>query len=334
MGSHRSRIGTPGILLCILVLISIIALGLSGAAAAQDDEFDIDADDIVLLADLDASGDADFSIEYRLALADQADRDAFDELADEIAENEQAYIERFEDRFGPAVTDAAEATGRDMAMLDTTITTETRFVDRQYGIVTYAFTWTAFAVVDDDELTAGDALDGLFLTEETSLLIRWPETYGLVEVSPTPDSTTDRAVLWTGPREFDLDEPRITVSSEAPPTDPDDDGISLVMIIGIGVGLLAVLTAGRWYLQRARVSTDDSDSTVDTESLLSNEEQVLNLLSERGGRMKQAEVAEELDWTAAKTSKVVSTLRDEGSVEGFRLGRENVLRLPEDGEES
>ncbi|OLZ42555.1 hypothetical protein A6E15_17010 [Natrinema saccharevitans] len=63
--------------------------------------------------------------------------------------------------------------------------------------------------------------------------------------------------------------------------------------------------------------------------LLSNEEQVLRLVKERGGRMKQQAVVEELDWTDAKTSKVVSGLREDGELESFRLGRENVLSLPE-----
>jgi hypothetical protein len=46
--------------------------------------------------------------------------------------------------------------------------------------------------------------------------------------------------------------------------------------------------------------------------------------------MKQGQVAAELDWTAAKTSKVVTGLRDDGRLDGFRLGRENVLSLPEE----
>jgi hypothetical protein len=68
--------------------------------------------------------------------------------------------------------------------------------------------------------------------------------------------------------------------------------------------------------------------------LLSNEEQVLRLVESQGGRMKQKRVAEELDWTAAKTSQVVTGLRDEGDLDGFRLGRENVLSLPDYDPES
>ncbi|TKX68580.1 hypothetical protein [Halorubrum sp. SP9] len=75
--------------------------------------------------------------------------------------------------------------------------------------------------------------------------------------------------------------------------------------------------------ERGSAETPPVDS-----DLLSNEEQVLRLIESRGGRMKQKRVAEELDWTAAKTSQVVTGLRDEGDLDGFRLGRENVLSLP------
>lgn len=49
--------------------------------------------------------------------------------------------------------------------------------------------------------------------------------------------------------------------------------------------------------------------------------------------MKQGQVAAELDWTAAKTSQVVTGLRDDGRLDGFRLGRENVLSLPDAGDD-
>jgi hypothetical protein len=78
---------------------------------------------------------------------------------------------------------------------------------------------------------------------------------------------------------------------------------------------------------RAESESDDSPP-VDSD-LLSNEEQVLRLVESEGGRMKQKQVAEELEWTAAKTSQVVTGLRDEGDLDGFRLGRENVLSLPD-----
>ena len=63
--------------------------------------------------------------------------------------------------------------------------------------------------------------------------------------------------------------------------------------------------------------------------LLSNEERVLQLLEQRGGRIKQQDVVSELDWTEAKTSQVVGDLREDDEIEVFRIGRENVLSLPD-----
>ncbi|AGN01517.1 hypothetical protein L593_07860 [Salinarchaeum sp. Harcht-Bsk1] len=62
--------------------------------------------------------------------------------------------------------------------------------------------------------------------------------------------------------------------------------------------------------------------------LLSNEEQVLRLLEGHGGRMKQQQVVSELEWTEAKTSQVVTGMREDDRIEVFRIGRENVLALP------
>jgi len=70
------------------------------------------------------------------------------------------------------------------------------------------------------------------------------------------------------------------------------------------------------------------DSDGPPAELLSNEERVLRLLEENGGRMKQQQVVQELDWTDAKTSQVVGTLREQDDVEVYRIGRENVLALP------
>lgn len=77
---------------------------------------------------------------------------------------------------------------------------------------------------------------------------------------------------------------------------------------------------------------EPTSSETDDQSLelLSNEEQVLEVLRRSGGRAKQQQVIAALGWTDAKTSSVVSRLRDDGTIEGFRLGRENVLRLPEE----
>ena len=71
-----------------------------------------------------------------------------------------------------------------------------------------------------------------------------------------------------------------------------------------------------------------SEDSASTTAVMTDEERVLNLLDVNGGRMRQAAIAEEFDWSASKTSRVVGKLADEGAVEKLQLGRENLVALP------
>lgn len=67
-----------------------------------------------------------------------------------------------------------------------------------------------------------------------------------------------------------------------------------------------------------------------SETVLTDEERVRTLLDSHGGRMRQAAIAEEFDWSASKTSRVVGRMAEDGSVEKLQLGRENLVTLAED----
>ncbi|WP_336036041.1 helix-turn-helix transcriptional regulator [Halobacterium yunchengense] len=69
--------------------------------------------------------------------------------------------------------------------------------------------------------------------------------------------------------------------------------------------------------------------------LLSDEERVERLLREHGGRMKQSRIVEETRWSTAKVSQLLSSMDDEDRVEKLRIGRENLISLPDEdvGEE-
>ena len=138
-------------------------------------------------------------------------------------------------------------------------------------------------------------------------------------------------------------------------------GISIVVLLLLVMGLIGIVfiqryqtdesatttvandpTTGQEIVNEANVptSTNNDDSTVaendDRPSLdlLSNEEQVVEVLKRSGGRARQQQIVETLGWTDTKTSSVVRKLRENGTIEGFRLGRENVLHLPEEGSET
>jgi uncharacterized membrane protein len=81
----------------------------------------------------------------------------------------------------------------------------------------------------------------------------------------------------------------------------------------------------------AATTEDTEDDEVDVE-LLSDEERVEHLLEQNGGRMKQANIVKETGWSDAKVSQLLSAMADEGRVNKLRLGRENLISLPDDEE--
>lgn len=343
-------------LLSGLIVFLLLCAALTPIASAQ--ESSVDPDSVLLRANLQPDGSADWTVEYRIRIDDANTSDAFDSLQADIQANESAFESRFADRMRPTVNAAENATGRSMAIESVAVATSRQTLGQEYGVITYTFEWTGFAVVDGSRIVAGDAVAGLFLDDETSLTIAWPGSYRAVTVQPSPTETDARSATWAGRLDFASDEPVVVVDAQATetpgpgtttagtgpvdgdngddtgPSDGADGGLSTTLLAVIALAIIAVLGLGGWFYTRRRGPPEAADGPEEPSSeppadLLSNEERVLQLLSEHGGRMKQQQVADELDWTDAKTSQVVSNLREDEEINSFRLGRENVLTLPD-----
>ena len=59
----------------------------------------------------------------------------------------------------------------------------------------------------------------------------------------------------------------------------------------------------------------------------SKEDEILDILRNHGGRMKQADLVDETDWSKATVSRLLSSLEEDGRVEKIRVGRGNVVQL-------
>jgi len=386
--------------------------GDSGGGGGGSGEFglpqEFDPDTVSLRAELAADGDAAWRFTYRMHLETDNETRAFEDLQDDIGANTSTYLDRFRGRITDTVDAAENYTERGMAVENVSVSTRVNNLNEESrGVVTYSFQWRGFAATDGDRVTAGDALGGFYLDEQTSLTVSWREGYALERVDPDAAEPRERAVQWTGPLEFGADQPRVEVAPA--PEDPattatteaagttdggggsDGDGAdggdggggaseSVVVPAAVGaVVAVVVLGAGGWLYVRRRESGGDgpspsaagttappggdggdgdrgtgdaaataaagaaaggsggdagadSDDDGPPSELLSNEERVEQFLESEGGRAKQQAVVEALDWTEAKTSQVVNEMHDEGAIEKFRIGRENVLKLPDAGD--
>lgn len=426
----------PRTLCVVAVVLLATVLGAAAPGAAQSTQTvagtQLAPDDVSLRIDIRENTSAVWEVEYRILLDDENATSAFESVKEDAQNNETQFTSEFHDRMDATARTAANATGREMDVRNVSVTVSRQQLPQEYGVVTYRFVWTNFAVVDGDGMRAGDALEGLFLDEQTSLLVTWPEGYTAEDVRPDPDDRRTRTVVWNGPFDFGSGEPSVALT---PRTDagatteatddsaattggggdtagPADSGGSNPWFVGVSLLLVVAVVGGGWLFYRRgdppfdRPRSDDGDggtattaasstgsaagrseltgaadegeestdeATADAEAgggseatptegettgtaeaaaddagaddaaaddtppwedeLLSNEERVLALIEHEGGRLKQQEVAGTLDWTDAKTSQVVRKMRDEDQLDAFRLGRENVLVLPdEDGE--
>ncbi|QLK24371.1 hypothetical protein HYG81_09545 [Natrinema zhouii] len=334
----------------------------SSPFAVQQDQ--IDADEVRMDVAFEANGTAAWTVEFWIRLDDNESTTAFESLRDDIQDDPENRTQSFADQMDETVATASKATGRDMSADGFDVTTARQSFAREYGVVRYTFRWHEFTAVEGDKLRAGDALEGIYLDDGIRLLLEWPDGYERTSVTPDPDDERENAVIWRGGEtDFVSGEPRVVVTAAG-----SGSGADTAMIAGAAIVLVGLGAVGAWWYRNRREGagqTADGDGAPEPNSgpgpspdngpgsasgttsaasagsaatgatgtpdtaLLTNEEQVLRLITDHGGRMKQQAVVEELDWTDAKTSKVVSALREEGKLESFRLGRENVLSLPD-----
>ncbi|MFB6134218.1 MAG: DUF4897 domain-containing protein [Halanaeroarchaeum sp.] len=335
----------------------------SGVGLAQPQ--DVDPDNVLISIDVQANGTAVWQIEYRVRLTTETE--AYEDLVADVRTNRSEYLDRFANRMNATVEDAENYTGRAMTARDFGVTAEIRELPQQYGVLTYTFVWEGFAAVEDDVIRVGDALEGFFLDAETTLIVSWPASYEATSVSPAPTDERENAISWEGPLDFVDGEPRIVLEPEPtttpPPTDTTDaveggSGTAWLLVAGVFVLLVLLGLAAVWYMRhedgdesaaavgsgqtdetppsagdRTATEAEDRDQDEPPEELLSNEERVTRFLDEHGGRAKQQEIVDGLGWTEAKTSQVLSSMAEEDEIEKFRIGRENVVKLPDASEE-
>ena len=103
------------------------------------------------------------------------------------------------------------------------------------------------------------------------------------------------------------------------PDTSSDGGTAGASAAGAGAGAAA-----------GGATENDASQQEPPSELLSNEERVVKFLEQEGGRAKQQEIVDGLGWTDAKTSQVLSGMASDDQIEKFRIGRENVVKLPDD----
>ncbi|AGB31614.1 membrane protein [Natrinema pellirubrum DSM 15624] len=290
----------------------------------------------------------------------------FEDFAEEFRANETGLYDRFTNQSRELTQAGMQESGREMEATNfrRSVRVEDQFTPT--GVVEMSFTWTNFADVQDDRLVVGDVFDGVPLSAEQAIVIEAGGDLTFRSIEPDDaqyagGSLTDaESVRWSGKREFIDGRPRVVFDRPDSAAIGDGNtgllGGNLVPIL-VGVLLLVVgVVAAVWYRRYGPVSDDESTSddepaapaggaaagagsavgsadaaddseSIPNEELLTDEDRVVKLIRENGGRMKQVNIVEDTGWSKSKVSMLLSDMEEEGTISKLRVGRENIISL-------
>lgn len=342
----------------LLLLTPLGSVGVSGQQAP------LDADNTVTHIQVRSTGDATWTVQIRIRLDTDERLAEFEAYQERFRSNTSRYLDPFRERIRATVSRAANATGRGMAAENFTASTTIQEVPRRWGVVSFRFTWVGFADRRDGMLVVGDVFQGgYFLSSSDSLEITIAEGSQVAAVDPDPDERGDGVLIWRGREDFTDGRPRVVMTdidqtaeprTTTHPTSTSPAGGLLPgsarnrgLVVG-GAVVVGLILLGTYAMYRRRGKGLGSGPTEPPASpspsgaadhrtgtaegaILTDAERVRAVLDAHGGRMKQAAIGDELEWSDSKVSRVVGDMVEDGSVEKLQLGRENLIELADDG---
>ncbi|WP_226010188.1 helix-turn-helix transcriptional regulator [Halomicrobium salinisoli] len=258
----------------------------AGPLLAQPDGFDRTTFEVTVTE----NGSAEWTVKHSRRLANESERQQFEDYADRFRSEETDLYRNFVARAGRLVDVGENQTGREMRATafdrDASVNVTTSFTDR--GTVSLSFHWHGFARTDGDRVVVSDVFAGAFyIGEDQSMVIeRGPNlAFARVEPEPTtqssPGSLTDsEMVTWEGEREFGPSRPYVEFgprelvedgdagagetdgtasdgSTTALPAEGDSGG--LMWMAGAVVLLVALVGGAVFHFGRPDVPWNDGD---------------------------------------------------------------------------
>ena len=334
---------------------------LVGAATTAPGVTAIDADRVEFRITVYENGSATWTFTYTRTLDGAEEREQFETFAAQFNEEETEVYADFKRRAAGLTETGSDMTEREMAATEfereAFLGGDCIETDR-CGTVRMSFVWTDFARQDGAQLVVDDVFDGgLYIGDSQRLVfergpgLQFVNAAPEVFVSTSPELESSVSITWYGEQQFSDRRPRVvftsaedgspSVNSPAPtetetqnPVAPVEGSSSMWMIV---VGLLVVaMGAGLalvWRRSGGSITIGgeqpgvSSEPAVAEEELLSDEDRVLQLLRDNGGRMKQVNIVEETGWSKSKVSMLLSDMEEDEQISKLRVGRENIVSL-------
>lgn len=305
--------------------------------------------------DVYKNGSVRWTYVYRRDLATQTEREQFTSFAEQFNEQENPELyANFEQGARLLTEKGTNQTGRQM---NASSFTHEAYVSRldNSGIVEMSFLWSNFSKVKGDQIIVGDVFKGgLYIRQNQRVEISWSDELTVKRARPQPDDRSSETITWVAPnnsRQFYDSKPKVvfergtgSASGYFATTNPLDRPwfVWTSMLLVVGLGVVIALRRDAITLSLPFELDDRSTETENTEEvpaiteadLMTDEDRILSLLRDNGGRMKQVKIVEQTGWSKSKVSMLLSEMDDEELISKLRVGRENIISLVGDEPEA
>ena len=267
------------------------------------------------------NGSAIWNVEYRTLLSTKEDFDSFENYSAQI---NSKYLVEFRELMQRSSQEAAVATARTMvardfngeAIIQSTPT-------GKYGVVHYTFTWTNFAKTGQN-INVGDVfVGGLYLSNDNTLIIQYPQGYTVEQVMPQPDQIRD-GMIWYGLRSFSAGEPQIILAKPS--------FTSTIAVILVIIGLF--IAGGVLFVKRKKEAEEKTSPEIHETNIqipeiemLDVEDRIMKILKESGGTLYQSEIGRQLNLPKSTVSSALNELHGKNIIQKIKKGRENLIRV-------
>ncbi len=293
----------------ILTAIIVVVLVWQGVATEEITPV------ISITIEVEENGSAQWTVEKRFLLKDKKEEMLFEEYT---KNPEEELLEDFIVKMKNLVESVPVE--RKMEVKDFSVSYgKESTVTNTYGVIKYQFSWTNFAVKEDDTLVVGDVFEGgYYLAENEILSIKKPEGYKFHSVEPSPHISTEHTVSWEGRYNFESGRPRVVLKKKLPVTKPNGEengDYRKYAIIATPIIFIALIIAYFYFSRRKKTGN------------LGDKELLLEIIKKHDGQIYQKELTEKSGFSKSKVSKLLKEMKKEGKIRKIFKGRENLIEI-------
>ncbi len=347
-----------------VLFLPAVAVGDAQSTTAPNGSSTTDFDEARFVVTVYENGSARWTQRYNQPLANESEISRFRAYADRFESEETPVYTDFTERATALTAEGSNATGRTMDARAFSRDAQVSSRPDATGVVEMSFMWTNFTSAESGYVVGNTFDSGLYLSRGTSIELRagpnleidWKEVAPAADASTNGSANTTDSLTYFGPAQFAGGHPRVAFTEESA-LSADGDSLSDVPLAWVVAALAVVAVLGAVAIGRSEVSIPFGDDTADGDEpagatatdaetertadgpdappepavssadLRSDADHIEELLDANGGRMQQADIVDETDWSKSKVSTLLSEMAEEGRVSKLRVGRENIVSL-------